>query len=225
MSRLDGVSTDYKNWQIDAAFLINKYISNTLVMHGKCSVMLTGGRTAEKLYKAWAELPDFSLISDVTFYFSDERCVSPDNIQSNYGLVMRTLFKAGLPSRCEVVKIVGDSSDHSIAALDYEKKLPNRLDVLLLSVGDDGHIASLFPGADELNEVQRRVVPVKRFNNQQDRITITRRIIAQADKVFLLAIGSKKIKVMKRANIAPNEFRELPVRLVLNATWIVEKSI
>ena len=84
--------------------------------------------------------------------------------------------------------------------------------------GDNGHIVSLFSGADKLNGAQRRVVLVKRFNNQQDQITITRRFIAQADKFFLLTIVSKKIKVMKRVNIALSEFRELKVKLSLNAT-------
>ena len=225
MTLLEVLSIDHINWQKDTAILINDYIVNLLDKQGTCNVMLTGGRSAEKLYDAWSKLPEFSLISNTTFYFSDERCVPADSIESNYGLVMRTLFRAGLPNTCTVVKIDGESHDYSTAAIDYENKLPSRLDILLLSVGYDGHIASLFPDSDELNEVHRRVVAVRRFKSQQDRITITRKTIAQAKKVFVLAIGREKIEVMNRAKISPKEFRELPARLVLNATWIVEKSV
>jgi 6-phosphogluconolactonase len=96
----------------------------------------------------------------VRFYFGDERCVSPDHPESNYGMAMRTLFKQGVPKGCSVFRMEADGSDREAAALQYSEMLPDKIDLLLLGVGEDGHIASLFPGSEALQEVARCVMPI-----------------------------------------------------------------
>jgi 6-phosphogluconolactonase len=64
-------------WALESAVLIQQRINDTLVECGDCSVMLTGGRSAERLYLSWAELSAFSRMKKVRFYFGDERCVLP----------------------------------------------------------------------------------------------------------------------------------------------------
>ena len=75
-------------WPMKAAGLISDNINSFLDEQGKCSVMLTGGRSAARLYKAWRDLPAFQQKTGVSFYFGDERCVPPDHNESNYGMAM-----------------------------------------------------------------------------------------------------------------------------------------
>ncbi|TXI91384.1 MAG: 6-phosphogluconolactonase, partial [Burkholderiaceae bacterium] len=123
----------------------------------RAAVMLTGGRSARVLYAAWARSPAFLSTGDVDFYLGDERCVPADDEESNSGMVMRNLFGDGVPPGCRFFPMATEG-DKGSRARDYEKMLPERVDVLLLSVGEDGHVASLFPGGAALNEESRRVM-------------------------------------------------------------------
>jgi len=194
------------------------------VTHSKslCSVMLTGGRSAEGLYRAVAEAGVLRRFSGVKFFFGDERCVPPDHPDSNFGLAMRTLFRDGVPPSCEVIRMGAEHPDADAAAAAYEALLPGRIDVLLLSVGEDGHIASLFPGSSFLFESRRRVVHVMAPNPPLERLTVTPVVITQAHKVFVMALGERKASVYERAKLAPEDISELPARLVLNATWFLD---
>ena len=93
---------DSVTWAATAATLIMAAVAQTCQACGSCTVMLTGGRTAARLYEAWAASPEFGHLRDVHFYFGDERCVPPDHPESNYGLAMRTLFRRGVPHACTV---------------------------------------------------------------------------------------------------------------------------
>lgn len=194
------------------------------VTHSKtlCSVMLTGGRSAEELYRAVAEAGVFRRFSGVKVFFGDERCVPPEHPDSNYGLAMRTLFRDGVPPSCEVIRMGAEDPDADAAAAAYEALLPGRIDVLLLSVGEDGHIASLFPGSSFLFETRRRVVHVVAPKPPLHRLTVTPVVITQAHKVFVMALGERKAAVYQRAKLSPEDIAELPARLVLNATWFLD---
>ncbi len=133
------------DWPMKAAGLISDNINSFLDEQGKCSVMLTGGRSAAQLYMVWRDLPAFQQMTGVNFYFGDERCVPPDHSESNYRMVMQTLFPNGVPTGCAVFRMEADATDQEEAALRYADLLPDLIDVLLFSVGEDGHIVSLFP--------------------------------------------------------------------------------
>lgn len=215
-------------WANSTARLLQGTIEHVCIEHGFCSVFLTGGRSAERLYGAWAELPAFNMLRNVHFYFGDERCVPPDDPRSNYGLAMRTLFQSGVPRNCSVSRMAAEQADHAAAAADYEKKLPDRLDVVLLSVGEDGHIASIFPRSDALYETARYVVPVSAPKPPYDRITVTLPLIAQAIHVFVMAFGEGKAAVFEQVkDEIKNELKtsaDLPAKIVLGATWLLNSS-
>ena len=80
-----------------------------------------------------------------TVPFGDERCVPPDHDESNYGMAMQTLFSHGVPIECSVFRMEADAIDIEAAEQRYADLLPDSIDVILLGVGEDGHIASLFP--------------------------------------------------------------------------------
>ena len=189
---------------------------------GTCAVMLTGGRSAECLYKRWARLSEFHLLKNVDFYFTDERCVPPDSADSNYGMAMRTLFDRGVPSGCRVYRMEAEKNDLDFASFQYSQLLPLTIDVLLISAGDDGHIASLFPRSKSLTEFQRLIMPASNVTCQ--RLTITPRVIKEARKVFVLAIGPEKKRVYKLLKRNDLEITELPAKLVENAKWFLSEK-
>lgn len=186
--------------------------------------MLTGGRTAAQLYEVWRASGEFPLLRNIQFFFGDERCVPPDDAESNYGLAMRTLFKYGVPATCKITRMDAGQIDRDAAAWEYERQLPKAIDILLLSMGEDGHIASLFPGSSALCETHRRVLPVKAPKPPFERLTVTPCVITQAQKVFVMAFGENKTAVYQRAKLAPSDVSELPARLVLNATWFFDSQ-
>lgn len=208
-----------------AAGLIQDSISAFLREQGYCNVILTGGRSAERLYAAWSGVPALRQLTSVRFYFSDERCVPPDHSESNYGMAMRTLFQYGVPADCSVFRIEADDPDHEAAALRYGNVLPNTIDVMLLGVGEDGHIASLFPGSAALHETDRRVVHITGPKPPYDRLTITPQVIAQAKSVFVLATGPTKAAVLGKARQKSADFDALPARLALNSTWLLDAEL
>jgi 6-phosphogluconolactonase len=215
---------DVEEWPVQAARLIQDSINSVLLERGQCSVMLTGGRSAERLYMAWAAHPVFQQLIGVQFYFGDERCVPPNHLESNYGMAMRTLFNQGVPVGCSVFRMEADDSDREAAALRYDEILPDKVDVLLLGVGEDGHIASLFPGDEALQEVSRRVMPVTGPKPPYERLTIASPVIVQAKSIFVLATGEAKAQILDKALQAVGDFVTLPARLVLNATWMLDSA-
>lgn len=99
-------------WAKSTAELIIAAIERIHQLRGSCSIMLTGGRSAADLYNAWAALPEFHKMRNVCFFFGDERCVAPKNSESNYGLVMGTLFKNGIPPTCEVIRMTAEKGGY-----------------------------------------------------------------------------------------------------------------
>lgn len=185
------------------------------------SVMLTGGRGAASLYQAWSAYENFSATAqDTHFYFGDERCVPPSHPDSNYLLALEILFAAGIPLNSHLHRMEADARNLDVAAARYATCLPAQIDVLLLSVGEDGHIASLFPHSAALKETERLVVPVVGPKPPHQRLTITPPVIASARHVFVLALGEAKRSVYEEALRDPADIDSIPARLVLDKTWI-----
>ncbi len=212
-------------WPALAAGRIQSEVARVLAERGHCSVMLTGGRSAALLYAAWSGLPAFNQSPGVDFYFGDERCVAPDNVESNYGLAMKTLFCKGVPKGCKVFRMEADDADRELAARRYDKLLPRHMDVLLLGVGDDGHVASLFPRSPALKEHGRSVMPVVGPKAPHERLTITPPVISGAKRVFVLATGGVKARVLAAALRDTDYIESLPVRLALRGTWLVDTAL
>jgi 6-phosphogluconolactonase len=197
-------------------------IFNVIAQKEYCNLCLTGGRSAKALYSVWKndiELQN-SLLS-CNIYFTDERCVPPDHDDSNFKLVKRTLFDEKL-TLINVFRIRAEKVDVAAEAVRYETILPENMDVMLLSMGEDGHIASLFPHSNILKENKRFVVPVIGPKPPNKRITVTPVVITRAKQVFTLAIGAEKQKMYEQALKDPQDIETIPARLVLNRQWIFD---
>ncbi len=215
------ISSDSDSWASFAADTIGQEIGSVISQKKVCHVMLTGGRTAERLYKYWADTATLPL-EGLRFLFGDERCVPPDHTDSNYALVMNALFEKGMPPGCSITRMEAENPDREAAARAYEKLIPDKIDVLLLGMGEDGHIASLFPHSSALRSKQRSVVAITGPKPPHERLTITPRVIGRARSIFVLATGAEKGRMLACAVRSPKDFMSLPVGLTLGGTWILD---
>ncbi len=217
-NRFHALSED--DWAEKFVMILSRAIHDCKEAFGRCNVMLTGGRSAEKLYTTWADRPAAEELIDVDFYFGDERCVTPEHSESNYGLVLRTLFKAGVREGSTVHRMEAEREDIEKAASGYAEILPEHIDILLLSMGEDGHIASLFPHSSALQERRRTVLPVTHPMTTQKRLTITPLVIQSAKQIFVMACSNSKFEFLSQLNLKPNDYLTIPARLALRGEWV-----
>jgi 6-phosphogluconolactonase len=175
---------------------------------GSFALALPGGSAATALLPRLLEAPlDLSRLS---VFWADERAVPPHDPESNYGLA-RSLWlgPAGVPAS-HVFRMPADAADLEAAARDYEHELrrhlgdPPRLDLALLGVGEDGHVASLFPGHPLLGETRRRVAALHDAPKPPaGRLTLTLPTLAQARLVVVAAFGAAKAEPIGQALARP----------------------
>jgi len=161
------------------------------------NVVLTGGRTPEDAYKEAARrAPDWS---KVDLWWGDERCVPPDDENSNYGMAKRSLLDRLERAPRSVHRIKGELGKEQAAA-DYERELDDtELDLLLLGVGPDGHVASLFPNAPTLGR-RKKVLPAEPgLEPFVDRVTLSLPVLRSAKEILFLLAGEAKADAAARA--------------------------
>jgi 6-phosphogluconolactonase len=164
---------------------------------------LTGGSTPREAYGLAAAEP--GAWAGATVWFSDERCVPPDDERSNYGLVRDSLLAdLGAEAAPRVIRMQGELGC-DVGADAYERELRDAgsppLDLLLLGMGPDGHLASLFPDQETLSERSRLVVGVPHAGLEPfvPRISLTFTAIAAARQVLYLITGASKAAAVAAA--------------------------
>jgi 6-phosphogluconolactonase len=168
-------------------------------------IVLTGGSTPRRAYEACARAG--VSWSGATVWFSDERCVPVDDQRSNFGMVDGALL-GRLPKddRPRAMRMEGELGPETGAA-NYESLVREHLggdprwDLMLLGLGPDSHVASLFPGKPQLDERSRLVVGVEHAGWQPPvpRISLTFPALNSARRVVFLVTGADKATAMKRA--------------------------
>ncbi|HEX4967054.1 MAG TPA: 6-phosphogluconolactonase, partial [Nitrospiraceae bacterium] len=145
--------------------------------------------------------------------------------RSNYALAKKTLFTPLNIMPSQVYRMAGESSDPQAAAFEYEQQLrlatktvssaQSSLDLVLLGLGEDGHTASLFPGASILRDHQRVIAATQSPKDPPNRLTMTLAAINRASVILFLVIGAGKAGVV-RAILDPRTEAEqqLPASLV-----------
>ncbi|WP_217913573.1 6-phosphogluconolactonase [Miltoncostaea marina] len=171
----------------------------------RASIALAGGSTPRAAYQQLAgRCPPWGRID---FFFGDERCVPPDDPASNYGMADEALLSR-LPLRPDQVhRVRGELPPEEAARLaeeDLRASVPGRpwpvLDLVVLGMGADGHTASLFPGAPELDEMRRLMVPVHRPELPQPwRVSMTLPVLNAARAVLVLVGAPEKGPMVRRA--------------------------
>jgi 6-phosphogluconolactonase len=160
----------------------------------------------------------------VEIYFGDERAAPPTDPASNYRMAREALLdRVGLPPE-RVHRMEADAPDLEAAAARYAALLPDRLDVLVLGMGPDGHTASLFPRSPALRETEKRVVPATSPVPPVHRLTITPPVIAAARRVAVITAGASKAPVVAEALRGPWRPDELPAQLAREGTWLIDRA-
>jgi 6-phosphogluconolactonase len=175
-------------------------------------VVLTGGKTPEQAYERAAALaPDWSRVE---LWWGDERCVAPEDANSNFGMAKRALLDRLARPPAVVHRIRGEAGKDA-AADEYEQELGDtELDLLLLGIGPDGHVASLFPGKPALDVTDRRVVGSDPgLGPWVDRVTLTLPALRAANEVLFVVSGESKADAARRA-FAAQPSPETPASLV-----------
>ena len=185
----------------DGARLILDAARQAIAERDVFRIALSGGHTPAAVYREWAATAGDLPWDRVQITFGDERCVPPDDEQSNY-LMARKAFLDAIPiPPGNVFRIRGELPPDEAAA-EYEARLAYlgsrfqeeryRHDLLLLGMGPDGHTASLFPGTGALTERTRNVVDnfVPKFDTY--RVTFTYPLINAARHVCFMVEGAEK---------------------------------
>ena len=180
-------------------------------------VVLTGGSTPKRAYELAAERDaDWSA---ATVWFTDERCVPPTHPDSNFLMADRALLSQ-LSAGPAVVRMEGEQGPDAGAG-SYEAAVRERMgsdprwNLLLLGMGPDGHVASLFPGKPEVEERSRMAVgvPLAGMEPQVPRITLSMPALAAAREAILLVTGEGKAAMVARA-FGSDPDRSLPAAQV-----------
>lgn len=218
MSRPAPIVVESQELARRSAEWLAKALAQALAGGGRCSFALSGGKTTGPIYRTLAgmKLP----WERVDFYFADERCVPPDHPDSNYLLAEESLLRPLGVKPSQVRRMEGERTDRDAAARDYEALLPPALDVVLLGMGEDGHTASLFPGASSLEEQQRRALAIVGPKPPPWRLTLTLPVLKGAKRVLFVVAGEGKRDAVRRVMAG----EDLPAARVTNAVWILDRS-
>ncbi len=209
----------------------------SICTHGQFSVALTGGNTPADVYSLIATR--FHLSVDwnaVHLFWGDERCVPPDDPASNYGMVHRTMLSKLTLDPSQIHRMRGEDQPEQGAG-EYETELKDffsleegefpRFDLILLGLGDNVHIASLFPGLAAIHEHRRLAVAVEVDAPQRHRISLTPPVLNNAARVMFIVSGRNKAQAVKLALEGPRDPDKYPAQIIDLANgevmWLLDR--
>jgi 6-phosphogluconolactonase len=184
------------------------------------SCALPGGSVAETFFPVLARAP--VAWDQVEFFWGDERAVGPNDPESNYGLAKRLLLDPVRADPRRVHRIAGESDDLEAAARAYEQEMvrvlgdPPCIDLVVLGLGPEGHVCSLFPGAPLLRERVRRVAAITdSLKPPPRRITFTMLPLELARAICIAGFGDSKAEAIRATMKDPES--QIPVALAKRA--------
>jgi 6-phosphogluconolactonase len=187
-------------------------------------IVLTGGSIAERIHREIArhhagDVPDIRPInwSRVSLWWGDERFVAADSPERNAGQAAAAFLDVVGASRRHEVPAAGEVPDAESAAAAYDESIraegAGEFDIVMLGVGPDGHIASLFPGHPALAVDDRAAVAVHDSPKPPpDRVSLTFSALNRARSVWFLVSGGGKAEAVARALAASGSVDETPAR-------------
>lgn len=216
------------------AFDFSRYLAALISAEDEVHIALSGGSTPKIVFDELAENFQDVDWNGVHLYWGDERCVPPDDPDSNYRMTVDHLIsKITIPEK-NVYRIKGENKP-SYEAERYsevlEKQLPKKndlpqFDLIILGMGDDGHTASIFPHEIDLWNSEEICVVAEHPDSGQRRITITGQIINNAKAVAFLVTGSNKADKVQEIINRQQGFENYPASLVKplseNLIWFLD---
>ena len=229
-----------------AAERITACLEEAIDLQRSATICLTGGATAGRLYtlladpaRAWRDRIDWGRVH---VFWGDERHVPPDHPDSNYGMASRTLLAHVAVPASQIHRIRAEHPDPAAAARAYEAAVragferahrpDETFDLVLLGLGADGHIASLFPGSahpgsDDASK-SARVAAVWAAHLQAWRITLSPAALLAARRIVMVVSGQEKAEAVHAAFDLPTDVMSWPVHLLRQAgdrvEWFIDAA-
>ena len=159
---------------------------------------------------------------NIQFYWSDERCVTPDDAESNYGMAKKFLLNKIEIPEVNIHRVKGEEgpygeasrySDELLSNVPLKNNMPS-LDLILLGLGADGHTASIFPGQKEIFNSQKICTVSIHPETGQRRITMTRKIINNAKQITFIVTGKNKSEIVYKILYKINDYRKYPASYI-----------
>lgn len=219
-----------------ALFIVNK-ITESLKANPSFTIALSGGHTPSILFSVMANhFGSFADWKKVHLFWVDERCVSPDNSQSNYRMAKRTFIdRIEIPDE-NIHRIMGESDPYDEAKrytviLDSFTEKVNGIpsfNLTLLGLGEDGHVASIFPGNENYFYSQLFCLPAVHPVSGQKRITLSGKVINNSQIICFMVTGSLKAAIVKSIIEEESKTTILPASFVKPATghlyWFLDNE-
>ena len=228
---MDGRVIRTKNFVVDATDFILRQAHKAIGERNEFRIALSGGNTPRPVYTRLAEVAHDLSWELVRITFGDERCVPPDDPQSNFRMARETLFASTGVPEASILRMRGEI-DPQIAASEYEDDLDvlaaqrgeqiYQHDLILLGLGDDGHTASLFPTTAGLEEMRRKVIAnfVPKLNSW--RLTFTFPLINHARQICFLVGAAKKTDLIERVLDGDPQLPASHIKPVRgDVTWLI----
>jgi 6-phosphogluconolactonase len=230
-----------------AAQRIAEVARASVTARGVFTLALSGGSTPRRTYEELARLAPGVMRWEATeLFFGDERCVPPDDAQSNYRMARETLLDAGVIGAERVHRIRTELGMPARIAADYDGLLRGwfaggsvadvaardaaqpTFDLAILGVGDDGHTASLFPGSAALDEEERWAIAAEApvGTPVADRVTVTLPVLNHARNVVFLCSGAGKQAIVREilTRASANRFPAARVRALETTAWLLDAA-
>ena len=230
------IRQDAHNVATAAATLFSELSSVCIKKSGSFSVALSGGSTPELLFKLLSAAPFREAIEwqKVHLFWGDERCVPPDNKDSNFNLAFRSLIsKIEIPPE-NIHRMAGESEPQTAAAA-YEDDLRRYcavsgkagLDLVFLGLGGDGHALSLFPDSPLLAQTTRLVASGYVESVHAWRLSLTLSAVNNSADAVFLVVGEAKARILKEVIEGGKARLKYPAALIRprhRLIWLVDKA-
>lgn len=203
----------------------------------RSAVAVSGGNTPALLFSVLADKYRNRINwANVNLFWVDERCVAPDDPESNFGMTERNLLsKVEIPSG-NIFRMRGEA-DPQQEAERYSEVVGRNVrmrkgfpvfDLVLLGMGEDGHTASIFPGNDKLMTSDKICETSVHPVTKQRRITLTGKVINNARSVYFLVTGKKKSGIVEeiyRNNAGVQKYPAANIKPVFGkTTWLLDSE-
>jgi len=180
-------------WSSESTFYIYNQISKILKSKSFCNIMIPGGKSFEKIFIELIENYKIDNLN-INLFMTDERFTKINSKDNNYNMIK----KLSKNKNIKLFRIKTYLKDIKKEIARYSDIIHHQIDILILSVADDGHIASIFPEKIDYYKMTTNMTTISSSNHHFRRVTITPKFINEINNKIILLKGNKKVKIMKK---------------------------
>ena len=201
----------------ETAAALAKYLKRRINTNTIFHLAISGGSTPKMLFKALTDIKVEIAWNKLQLYWVDERCVAPEDNESNYRMTYENLISNVPLPEDNIHRMKGELKPED-GVKDYQKALDAipkanglpQFDLIILGMGDDGHTASIFPPSKELITIESDLAVGTNPYSDQERITLTGRSIKNAKEIIFHVTGASKAHVLNEILDETGDFQNYP---------------